>query len=49
MDNQDDFQKALELLEQAKESKNQVPKEEIIDNTSGWTKFINFLNPFKCG
>ena len=43
-----DFHQALELLEQANQSKNQIPKEEDKD-ASGWSKFVNFMNPFKCG
>ena len=43
-----DFHQALDLLEQANQSKNQIPKEEDKE-PSGWSKFVNFMNPFKCG
>ena len=47
-DSEVDFHHAMELLEQANQSKNQIPKEEEKEN-SGWSKFVNFINPFKCG
>jgi hypothetical protein len=43
-----DFHQALDLLEQANRSKNQISKEEEKE-PSGWSKFVNFMNPFKCG
>lgn len=48
-DNQVELHRALELLEQANQGKNKIQKEQIEESQSGWTKFVNFINPFKCG
>jgi len=49
-ENQSELHSAMELLEQANQSKNdQFGKENKDDNMSKWEKFINFINPFKCG
>jgi hypothetical protein len=49
-DNQIELHRALDLLEQANESKNNgVGRDSKEENSSKWEKFINFFNPFKCG
>jgi len=50
-ENKVELHSALDLLEQANESKNNqaANRESKEDNTSKWDKFLNFLNPFKCG
>ena len=50
-ENKVELHSALDLLEQANESKNNqgAIKEPREDNTTKWDKFINFINPFKCG
>ena len=51
-DNQMEFHRALELLEQANQNRNQlvlIKNEKEDTNSTGWSKFISFINPFKCG
>ena len=47
-----EFHRALELLEQANQNRNQlvlIKNEKEDTNSTGWSKFISFINPFKCG
>jgi len=48
-ESKDGILSALNILEHAQEKELKSGKESEPDNRSGWDKFVNAINPFKCG
>jgi hypothetical protein len=40
---------AIDILEKAQQSKHEIQRKDPEEGKTGWNKFMDFMNPFKCG